>query len=128
MFQINNVYNFATLAPTILGAQYNNLTVKGVLTIDDAMKYSDVLTTHESVKAVIPGLPATPSGMVFIRFVDTLGNSVVMSQDYIDPATVTLVTAVTINIQINNATTAMEPMLRMRLKELGINNFTLTAV
>jgi len=128
MFQINNVYNFATIAPTILGAQYNNMTVKGILTIDEAIKQSDVVTTHEAVKAVSAALPVSPNNMIFILFVDGTGNTLIMAQDYITPTSIVLVTSVTINIQINNATTAMEPLLRMRLAELGITNFTLTAV
>jgi len=128
MFQINNVYNFATIAPTILGAQYNNMTVKGILTIDEAIKQSDVVTTHEAVKAVSAVLPVSPNNMIFILFVDGTGNTLIMAQDYITPTSIVLVTSVTINIQINNATTAMEPLLRMRLAELGITNFTLTAV
>jgi len=126
-FLINQMYDFDTYAPTILGGHYTNMKVKGIVSFDDAIKHADVATIHESVKAVIPGLPPTPNDLIFIIFVDTTGAEVTICKDYINPA-ITQVTTININISINGISSALEPVINLRLQELGISNFVITRV
>ncbi|MDQ6990759.1 MAG: hypothetical protein Q9M11_03405 [Mariprofundaceae bacterium] len=128
MFIINKSYNFTTLAPSILGASFSNMKVRGIVTIDEAVKHADVVTKHESVRALIPGLPVTPNNLVFIIFVDTTGNIVVLAQDYVDPPSILLVTTTDLSVRIFNVDSSMEAIIKLRLKELGIANFTVTTV
>jgi len=124
MFTVGNSYNFTTLAPTILGASYSNMKVIGIVTMSEAVRYSDVVTKHESVKTIIPGLPNTPNTLLFVVFEDSAGDKLVIAQDYVDLTTIVLVTTINLTIQVFNVASSMEPIVRQRLKELGIVNFT----
>lgn len=128
MFNIAQSYNFTTLAPSLLGGDYTNMKVTGIITFAEAVKRSDVTTKHITVKLLVPGLPATPNNLIFVVFTDASGNELVLAQDYIDPATIVIVTTVNILIEVFDVASSMEPILRQRLKELGIINFKLSTV
>jgi len=128
MFNIAQSYNFTTLAPSLLGGDYTNMKVTGIITYVEAVKRSDVTTKHITVKQLIPGLPATPNNLIFIVFTDASGNELVLAQDYIDPVTIVIVTTVNILVEVFDVASSMEPILRQRLKELGIINFKLSTV
>jgi len=128
IININASYNFTTLAPSILGASYVNMKVKGLVTIDEAVKHTDVVTKHAAVRPLISGLPVSPNNLTFVIFVDGAGNELVIAESYIDPASLVLVTTVNLSIQVFDVPSTMEAMLRLRLKELGVVNFTITPV
>ncbi|MDQ6988434.1 MAG: hypothetical protein Q9M19_01030 [Mariprofundaceae bacterium] len=121
--QINKSYDFTTLAPALLGAVYTNMKVKGIVTMEEAVKYSDVVTLHESVKSIITGLPNTAHDLVFIILVDTDGQELVLAQDYIDSNTIVMVTTTNLDIKIFNVDSSMEAIIKLRLRELGILSF-----
>jgi len=128
MFNINKSYNFSTLAAAILGAAYNNMKVLGILTANEAVKYQDVYTQYEALNTIITGLPTSADMLTYILFVDTLGNKKVIAQEYIDPASITLVTTTNLRIDIFNIDSAMEAVINLRFKELGITNFNITTL
>lgn len=128
MFNIGLSYNFSTLAPAILGATYTNMKVIGILTMDEAIKYYDVVTRHEALKGIIPGLPVTPNNMTFILFQNAAGDKIVLAQNYIDPNTIVAVTTLNLQIDIFNVPSTTEAQVTQALKELGITNFRVTVV
>jgi hypothetical protein len=128
VFSINLIYNFSTLATAILGAAYTDMKVIGILGFEEALKYGDVVTKHEVLKPVITGLPGNANMLTFILFQDSSGNKLVLAQEYIDAATVVVVTLNNIQVDIIGVDTATETTLRARLLELGISNFTITKV
>jgi len=128
MFNINKSYNFTTLAAAILGAAYTNMKVLGILTANEAVKYNDVYTQYEVLKTIISGLPTSADMLTYVLFVDALGNKKVIAQEYIDPVSVTLVTTTNLRIDIFNIDSAMEAVINLRFKELGITNFNMTTL
>jgi len=128
MFSINKSYNFTTLDPAMLGASYNNMKVKGIVTFDEAVKYADVATLHNNVKHVIPGLPSLPNDMTYILFVDPAGITKILAEAYIDPNSVVAVTTVNLQVNIFGVDSAMESIIRTRLKEIGVTTFEVKQV
>jgi len=126
VFTINKTYDFVTLAPAILGANYTNMKVKGIVTLEEAIKHADVVTMHESVIPVIPGLPPTVNDLIFIIFVDANGHELVLADSYIDATSIVATTVINLDIKISGVDSAMESILNLRLRELGIANFTIT--
>lgn len=123
---INTTYSFFTLSPTILGTQYTNMTVKAILTSDEAIKYRDIVTLHEKMKVVVSGLPNNVKDCTFYLLENTSGDRIVLANEYIDQSTITLVTSVTINISVFNSLTTDVAILRARLQELGYTDFSIT--
>jgi len=128
MFNINQSYNFSTLAATILGAMYTNMKVIGILTLAEAIKYSDVVTRHEALKSVIPGLPVYATNMTFVLFESANGTKIVLATNYIDPATIVTVTTIGLRVDIFNVASTAEAQVTQVLKDLGVVDFTVTVV
>lgn len=128
MFNINVAYTFTTLAPAILGNIYTNMTAKSIMDVNEAMKYSDVITQHESVKSTIPNLAPTPNGYTFILFVDAFGNQLVIANEYIDQATIKVETLVNLQVDIPNAPASLQASLHQYLTDLGVPPFTINVV
>jgi len=128
IFEINKSYNFNTLASTVLGASYNNMKVKGVLTADETVKYREIYTLHTTLQSVILALPANPQDCTYILFETTQGDKVVLAQEYIDLLTVVAVTTINIRVDVIDVTTDDIPIIRNRLLELGYTNVNITTV
>lgn len=125
-FQLKKTYNFNTLSAAILGAEYTNMKVKAMMTSDNAVKFRDIATLHASVKATIPNLPESISDLTYILFEDTKQEVLVLPLEYIDTNSIQEVSSVNIRINISDCTTDDISTLRLRLKELGYINFTIS--
>ena len=132
MLSINRRYTFNTLAPSILGATYENVKVVGILSLDSALKVYDVVTQYRTLQSVIPGLPDDPNVCTYIVFEklaltdeDTPSNTehVVLAYEYIDTNTIKEINRVNLRIDIYDVTTEDLAIVSSRLKELGYANF-----
>jgi len=125
MFTINKSYDFTTLAAAILGAAYTNMKVLGILTAKEASKHIDVYTQFTALNTIIAGLPVSADMLTYILFEDAMGNIKVIAQEYIDPATIVLVTVTNIRVDIFDVPSSTEAVLSARLKEIGLTNFNI---
>jgi len=125
-FQINKVYNFNTLAPTILGSNYSNMKVLSMLNAKEALKYEDIYTLHNNLLPAILGLPQDVNDCVFLLLETIDGTKKVYAIEYIDPFSI--VEVVTTNIRLELFNTNLEDLniIRARMLELGYNDFNLT--
>jgi hypothetical protein len=124
--EINKVYNFTTLAPSRLGSVYNEMRVKSIMSATEAMKYRDIHTLHNNLIPVISNIPVNTGDCTFVLFENTDNEKVVLAIEYLDPASIILVTSVNIRIEITDATSEDISLINMRLKELGYTNFDIT--
>lgn len=125
-FELKKVYNFQTLAPTIIGNEHTNMKVKAILTSDNALKFRDIATLHQTVKNIISGLPESITDLTYVLFETVDKENVVLALEYINTDSITEVTSVNIRINIMRCTTEDISMLRLRLQELGYTNFTIS--
>ena len=51
-FQIKKRYNFTTKAPAVLGGIYKNMLVEAIMSADEAVKYMDIMTLHDQIRAI----------------------------------------------------------------------------
>jgi len=124
-FEINKSYNFNTLAPTIIGNEYNNMRVKGIMDSTQAIKYRDVYTLHNNLVGVITGLPTNITDIVFVLFENQDGTDVILGLQYIDQASIIEVTSINININVRNVSSADMGIIRTSLLELGYNDLSM---
>lgn len=134
---INKRYSFNTLAPTVLGATYENVKVIGILSLESALKVQDVVTQYETLKDFISNLPDDPNVCTFIVFekvttTDAEENidreTIILAYEYIDINTIKEVNRVNLRVDIFDATTEDMAIVSTRLKELGYANFKVTIV
>ena len=125
-FELDKVYNFTTLAPSILGGSYTTQKVIGIIKAKQAKQYRDIYTLHEQLIGVIPSLPANINDLTYILLEDSLGELMVIANEYVDLFSIFLVTTVNIRVEIPDTNTATLNVIRTRLAELGILNFNVT--
>jgi len=125
-FELRKVYTFTTLAPAILGNTYDNMKVKSILSADEAVIYRDIHTLHTNLKTIIPTLP-TVDDCTFILFEkqDESKTTILLALEYIDTFSIQNTVTVNINITILDTSTEMVSVISTRLRELGVNNFTI---
>lgn len=128
LFEIKKTYNFSTLAPTLLGSDYTNLKVKAILTSEAAVKYSDIVSTHQTVKSTIKNLPDNVSDLTYILFENTDKTTMILPVEYIETDSVVEVSSINIRIDIPNVTVDDVNILKTRLKELGYLDFKVSLV
>ena len=128
LFEIKKTYNFSTLAPTLLGSDYTNLKVKAILTSEAAVKYSDIVSTHQTVKSTIKNLPDNVSDLIYILFENSDKTTMILPVEYIETDSVVEVSSINIRIDIPNVTVDDVNILKTRLKELGYLDFKVSLV
>lgn len=129
-FGLKKTYNFRTLSPVILGAEYKNMKVISILANTEAVKYSDISTLHTTIKNdtayPISGLPSNVTDLTYILFQNASGDKVVMASEYIDPYSITEVVALNAVVTVNNITSADMSVIRTILAEAGYSNISMT--
>lgn len=126
VFELNKIYDFNTLVPSILGSSYKSMKVKGILTAEGAMKYRDIHTLHNNLISSIPGLPQDIEDCVFLLLENTDKTRIILAVEYIDHASVTNVTTTNIRIEVRNTNITDLEIIRTRLLELGYSDITLS--
>lgn len=125
-FELKKSYNFTTLAPTLLGNQYDNMKVKAILTSANALIYKDIATLHRQVKSSISGLPDSITDLTYILFENTDGEEMVLALEYINTDSITEVNSLNIRIELTNCTVDDIGVLKTRLSELGYAGYKIT--
>lgn len=125
-FELKKSYNFSTLAPTQLGGDYSNMKVKAILTSDNAVTYRDVSTLHQTIKSVISNLPDSISDLTYILFEDLDKNTLVLPIEYIQQDSILEVETVNVRIDIPDISSDDITTLKVRLQEIGFNNFKIS--
>jgi len=123
---INKTYNFTTLAPAILGSEFQLMKVKAILTATEAVKYRDILTLHNTLTPVITGLPVSINDCTYYLFENSEKELVLLALEYIDYNSILEVESTNIRIEIFNTTSDDVSIIRNRLLELGYNTLKIT--
>jgi hypothetical protein len=119
---INKHYNFSTLAPTVLGGDYENMkAVIPEMPVGQAIKFDpNIYTQHETLRAVITNLPISPNDCTFILMENSDGVEKVFAKEYIDLDTVLEASnTFDIDIKISNGSMSDISVLQNLLKSHG---------
>lgn len=118
-FKLKKTYSFATKLPSLLNLQYNQQKVKGILTHDQAVRYTDITSLHTSAIGLLPSLPANVTDLTYILFESVDKKQTVMAYEYIEESTIKEVTSVTLAVTIENIDTEDTSLIVGKLRELG---------
>lgn len=127
-FQLKKIYNFNIIsdAASVLGEKYKLMKVKAIFTSAEAVKYSDIATTHETVKGLISNLPESLTDLTYILFESQAGDNFVTALEYIDTNTILEVNAINIRVNIPKVNTEDMVIVKQALAELGYTKFEVT--
>ena len=127
-FQLKRTYNFSILSEvsSILGLDYKLMKVKALLSSEEAVKYADIATQHETVKPFLSNISDSVSDLTYILFTNQDGTETVFALEYIDIGTITEVKGVNIRVNIMSASTEDINLVKTTMKELGFTNFNVT--
>lgn len=125
-FEIKKTYNFNfnNKLTHILGDKLKNMKVKAILTSDQAIKLSDIATTHAQVRLLdTDNIPENLSDMTFIMFETIDSETVVYAQEYINMSSLEEVSSVNLRVNVRNVSSSDATLIKSTLSELGYNNF-----
>ncbi|MGE3591395.1 MAG: phage DNA polymerase-associated SH3 family protein [Arcobacter sp.] len=126
MVNINKVYNFSTLAPAIIGSDFKDMKVRAILTAEEAVKYRDIQTLHNTLKPIITALPTSVNDCSYVLFENIDNEKVLLALEYIDMFSIQEVVSTNIRVEIYNTNTDDVSIIRNRFIELGYANVKVT--
>jgi len=105
MFEIGKHYNFMTIAPVTLGQSYTNVKAIANVNFNVAIKFRDVVSVNYAVVQESSKQLLDPKQAIYTMFETQDGETVVLSNEWIDPNSVVAIDSVNLVININNITT-----------------------
>jgi hypothetical protein len=127
VFELSKTYNFTTLAPSVLGGNYLNMTVESVMTAETVSVFRDVASVHRQILPELPpGTPESINDLSFVLFTTVDGDKIVLSEAWIDRNTIVEVVGVSINVKVFNVTTEDIPIIRDAIVMLGYKDIEIT--
>ena len=127
LFEKRKVYNFNTLAPSILGGSYKNMQVVALLEASETGTKAEIYTMHETLKGVITALPADVNDLNYVLFKSTTdGSKLLLAEEYIDNYTIETVSNINIEIKILDASSSDIAIATTALKEVGLSNLVIS--
>lgn len=125
-FQIGVSYNFATRAPSVLGAYVKNHMVKGIIDYDTACKYINVDSMQRVVYPLLPpGTPNIPKAYSYILLRSKDNATTVLAYPWIDENTIEAVTSTIITVTVPSTNTDDVNRIRGALNLMGYTGYTI---
>jgi len=122
---IGAAVRFDTLAPGVLGAKRDNVTVVALLDLDTAMLMSDVRAKHAQVKNYIPTLPESAGAYSYVKLRYSNGQIEILGVPWIKQDTIEVIVDRQLLINVSNITDSTENLIRQALLQNGIEDFTI---
>ena len=102
-FQINGKYTFNTLAPNILGAKFENVTLTAILDYHMANSYANVNIKHAEIFPLLPaGTSKDCTSYQYFVFKTQANEKIVLANVWIDEPSITQISLKTITLTFSN--------------------------
>lgn len=127
-FALKKRYNFNSQPElsAIIGEKFTMFKVKSLMTAEEAVKYTDIVTLHTTCRPLIATLPDSIHDLTYVLFEDVNKNLTTLPLEYIDLNTILEVQSINIRLQLYDANTEDLTILKTTLLELGYANFKIT--
>lgn len=124
--QIGSSYNFTLYSPSILGNDYKNAKVLGLLDYDSAIIIQDIAPIHAAIYNQLPtGTPSNPKDLIYIKLQVSSGEKRVIAMDWISSTPVLNNTA-DITVKIIGEDLSSIPLIRQLLITNGFTNINIS--
>jgi len=118
-FEVGKSYNFTTIAPITLGANFTNVKVEAIFSFDMAKKLADVVTINEKVKSEAETSTLDPMTTQYIMVTNQDGDSTVLAIDWIVPDSVSEVSSINAVLVLENITIEEITAIKNVLNAMG---------
>lgn len=126
--QIGTVYNLSLLAPSVLGVEYKNATLIGLLDFQSAMLVMDVATLHANIYSSLPAnTPSSPTDLIYLKIKSSTGEYRVVAEDWLS-AIPEVVSSKTVQVTIKDMNLTDMGILRELLLKNGFPNFSIKTI
>lgn len=128
-FELNSVYNFNTLAPAILGANFKRVTVLAIVNYAIATTMANIEVNHRNIYPYLPvGTIDDPKTYQYLVIKTETGETTILALPWINLDTVNKLIGQDITIKINNVAPNDAAKIRDALIMLGFNDFNIAVV
>lgn len=126
LFENGTTCSFEVYAPAILGNNYKNVKILGVLTATLAAQLRpSIFEEHAQIFPYLPpGSPKKATGYDYIQIETQAGITTILGQAWIDPASIEVSRAGKLEIQINAVGAPDQVKVRNLLLQAGYNDLT----
>ncbi len=124
-FNINSVYKFNTLAPSILGEEYTLMKVKSIMSSEEAIKFRDVHMLNKQLLTLIPGLSSNANDNAYVLFENNDGMKVLFANEWINQDSIEVVVNINVRIDIADIDNSDMIIMKTALLELGYKNLVM---
>lgn len=129
LFKTRKSYSFEVYPSAILGNNFNNVTVTGIIDGETASRIIDVHSLHAQIyPAVSPGTPDDPLAYDYITFRAESGIVTALGIPWIREDTVISSESNTLQVMVSNVTINDVPKLRAALISNGFTSFNIKPV
>lgn len=128
-FELFKSYNFSTLAPNILGNEFKNAKVIGIIDYATASGYINPDSYSANIYPYLPtGTLRDAKMYTYILFVSEIGIKTVLAWQWIDPTSIEEVISRSLSITVNDVSVGDSERVRDALLSLGLNKFNITTI
>lgn len=127
-FKINQAYNIPVIPTAVLGTDFNNVTVVGILNYRTALHFADIDAIQASVFPYLPqGTPNRPEEYEYLQLQTATPNTppVILARQWINEAAVVAVTNSKIVVTIEGAGAQDIDDVRAALVQNGYENLNI---
>lgn len=129
-FQSGDTYSFQTVAPGVLGNNFQNMLIQAVLNAEVAALFADIQALHRQIFPYVhqfdPTIVDDPTQYTYLRVKAAAGDPQIVAIQWIDPASITPVATQTCHITIPNTLPSELDNIRAALVGIGKSNLTIT--
>lgn len=127
IFRTNAVYTFETLAPAILGVKIENARCEGEVSYQSAVVMgANVGTLYRTIYPSLPqGTPDIPLMLRYYMFTTQTNSRIVICEQWVDVATITLVEFIRANFLFQRLSPADLVHISLLLKGAGFTDFSI---
>ena len=125
-FVVNGKYNFEVFPIQILGNEFNNVTVLGVVHPSIAQNFLDLEASHVQIYPYLPsGTPDNARGYEYLMIRTVSGETTVLGLPWINAETITIVESGTLMVEIIDVTSQDIQRVSDALIANGFNAFNI---
>ena len=125
-FELKCTYNFEVYPSAILGNDFNNVTVLGIMDMASADVITNITTLHALVYPLLPtGSPVDPEDYTYLKVRQESGEIRVIAIEWIQPATIEKLNEGICIVRFNRLSPTKTTELRTALSANGFTDFTI---
>lgn len=125
-FSMRKVYNFTTVAPSLLGSPIRKATLVGILSYDEAVKNYDITTLYRNILPVLPtGTPNNAKSTTYYKFKTEASGDIVLAEEWIEAGSIEEVGSISFTVRIRNADLDKITAVRNALIAVGVHDFNI---